>query len=365
MFNLMFDNLYNRARHLPPDERSSIVIGVLFVFVNLLLDSLFFVVFTLTDIRVMATFNVISLFIGLINMYIFICTKFKNLGLTLMIFDTCFYICFCSFLLGYDKNSIVLLPLMVLVTFSFFAKQPKFLAVNLGAIFITYAFNLHVKFFVDSMYQDVTSYVDFVNNMFAISGTIWFIFVSSKIETFVKSYTDKKIENLSKEANVDYLTGLKNRRFVEKFFDNRIIQPNTYIALADIDFFKKVNDSYGHDCGDFILKELSRILTKSFSTDDIICRWGGEEFLLYIKEDSTTNIDKKLNDFREEIEKNEFIYNGNSIHITITFGYTEINSEDTIKRNIKNADIALYYGKGTGRNKVVYFKDVLKNRSES
>ncbi len=360
MFKFIFDKLYSGTESLPPEERTSIVVGMLFVFVHFLLNLLFFFVFRFTGLLVMSGFNAISLLIALINMYVFIGTKFKTVGLTLMIYNISFYVCFSSFLLGYDKNAIVLIPLLILVSFSFFAEKPKFLAINLFAILIAYSFNIYVKYNVTSMYQDVTGYIDYVNNMFAILGTIWFIYVSSKVESYFKAYTARKMENLSEEANIDFLTGLKNRRYMENFLADMSEISDAYIVIGDIDFFKNINDTYGHNCGDYILKEISDMLTNSFKATDPICRWGGEEFLIYINDKPGLNVEEKLNDFRTSVEKNEFKYNDLSIHITITFGYSKINVSHDVNRNIRNADVALYYGKGTGRNRVVNFHDVLK-----
>ncbi len=360
MFTYIFDKLYNRASYLPPGERSAIVVGALFVLVHWLLDLTFFFVFMFTDLHVMSVFNGISMIIGLINIYIIVYTKFKDIGLTLMIFNTCFYIGFSSFLLGYDKSANVLIPLMILVTFYFYAKKTKLLTVNLLAIFFTYCFSLHVKYQVTSMYQEVSDYIDLVNNMFAILGTFWFIFAASKIEAYSKTYTERKIKNLSEEANIDYLTGLKNRRYMENFLKNTSIQTDAYLVIGDIDFFKKVNDTYGHSCGDYIIKETSKILSKSFSASNPVCRWGGEEFLVYVKNTPNLNIANILQDIRTKIEKKTFNYNDSSIHITITLGYTKISPNHDMHKNIRNADIALYYGKETGRNTVVNFQELLK-----
>ncbi len=355
MFKYIFDLLYKRAEYVPPEERTAIVIGVLFVLIHLMLDLLFFCVFTITSLPIMAALNAISIVISLINIYIFTNTKFKDFGLTLMIYNTCFYIAFSTFLMGYDKNANVLLPLMILITFNFYAKKPGLLSINLGAILISYCFNLYVKYDVTSIYQEVTAYADYVNNMFAILGTVCFIYANSKIEEYAKSYTDMQIQNLSAEANIDFLTGLKNRRYMENFLKDLPSQSDAYLVIADIDYFKEVNDTYGHECGDYVLKETSKLLNNSFESNDATCRWGGEEFLIFVKNVPHVQIEDKLNDLRIQIEKNEFLYGDLGVHITITFGYTMINYNHSIDKNIRNADIALYYGKRSGRNKVINF----------
>ncbi len=361
MFKSILVKLYNNAEDLPTEEITAIVVGTLLVFTQFTLNLVFLIIFTYSNIHFMATFNGISLIIGIINVYILLGLKLKNIGLTLMILNLCLYIATSSFLLGYDKNSIVLLPLMILVTFNFFATKPKLLLLNLSFIFAAYGFNIFVKYEVDSMYKDVTGYIDYVNNMFTIFGTISFIYVSGKIESFSKSYTDKRIEDLSIEANLDFLTGLKNRRYMETFFKVRSKQSNAYIVMADIDFFKKVNDTYSHNCGDYVIKEVSEMLTNSFKPSEPVCRWGGEEFLIYVKDEPYLKIEDKLNNLRKRIEQRDFKYTDLSIHITMTFGFTKINPNYEMSKNIRNADTALYYGKSTGRNKVTNFYNVPKN----
>ncbi len=364
MFEFIFDKLYSRAEYLPVEERTTIIIGVIFAFVRCLLDLLFLFIFIQSGLYVMASFNALSLLIGVLNIYIFLGTKFTNFALTLMILNTCLYIGFSTFLLGYDKNANILLPLMILVSFYFYSKNPKFLAINLFGVFFVYCFNLYVKYRVTSMYHDVADNIDYVNDIFAILGTFWFIYSTSKIEAYAKSYTDNKIKNLSVEVNQDYLTGLKNRRYMESFLSSNSFQPDAYLVLADIDFFKRINDNNGHNCGDHVLKEVSKILSSKFKVTDPISRWGGEEFLIFINNEPELDIKNLLDELRTQVEKHEFIYNGLSLYITITFGYTKINMNYNIEKNIRNADIALYYGKETGRNKVVNFQNVLKNEND-
>jgi diguanylate cyclase (GGDEF)-like protein len=129
------------------------------------------------------------------------------------------------------------------------------------------------------------------------------------------------------------------------------------IAMVDIDFFKKVNDTYGHNIGDMVLKELSQIFKKSVLENNIAFRFGGEEFLLFIPD---VNIaEKLLQDIKDKFENKIFSANSDSFNKTFSAGISFYKDDsDHIWQVIKNADIALYKAKDTGRNKIVLYKDI-------
>ena len=123
--------------------------------------------------------------------------------------------------------------------------------------------------------------------------------------------------------------------------------------MADIDHFKKFNDSYGHDCGDFVLQSLSKIITAQIRAKDSVCRWGGEEFLILVNDSQDIAIDV-ANRIRSAIEAYEFNYEGKALHVTITLGVSGYYSSAKVKTLIEIADKRLYKGKENGRNQVVY-----------
>ncbi len=157
-------------------------------------------------------------------------------------------------------------------------------------------------------------------------------------------------------ANVDPLTGLFNRRKMLELFELEIKRARRSrkpfaLAMADIDYFKKVNDTYGHECGDEVLRSISNILRKECREYDYICRWGGEEFLLlFIDTDLGTAGDiaeriRLLFENRENICMNDF-------KTTLSMGITEYRPELTSEQMIRNADDALYRAKKNGKNRV-------------
>lgn len=157
----------------------------------------------------------------------------------------------------------------------------------------------------------------------------------------------------------DPLTGLYNRRAgrieLSKYIDlaeASNFRKKVVVALGDIDFFKRINDTYGHDCGDLVLTKLSDIFVKHMDKNGIPIRWGGEEFLLVFKTDYKTAYGL-VESMVEEIRKTQFEYEGTTFHVTMTMGITEYKKKESIEEIVKRADDLLYKGKTGGRNQIV------------
>jgi len=155
------------------------------------------------------------------------------------------------------------------------------------------------------------------------------------------------------EANFDALTKIYNRNMFDRLIAQKIIvakkeKTSFVFILLDIDFFKKVNDTYGHLVGDDVLVTLSKLIQKHTRDSDLFARWGGEEFVLAfdVSLDRGMQITESL---RKHIEAEEFDIVKS---ITCSFGVTEFRSDDTIDTMLKRADEALYEAKETGRNRV-------------
>jgi diguanylate cyclase (GGDEF)-like protein len=167
-----------------------------------------------------------------------------------------------------------------------------------------------------------------------------------------------KIEQL---AMTDPLTKLSNRRHILSNIENEIVRSQRLkksfcIILCDIDHFKRFNDSWGHDCGDFILVSIANIFKNMLRNQDYIARWGGEEFLLVLPETTIEGAVFVAEKLRSRIEATDFHLHGNKFSVTLTFGVKLFSEETGVDGCIKQADEALYYGKETGRNKIVAFE---------
>lgn len=167
------------------------------------------------------------------------------------------------------------------------------------------------------------------------------------------------ILQLREASLTDELTGLMNRRGfknITKYEVNRFARTKkgfTFV-FCDIDHFKSVNDQYGHDCGDFVLKIIGKMLIDSLRDIDTSARWGGEEFVLLLPETDLEQAGIVLERIRKELEIFNFRYNENSYNITMSFGATHTNLPDKeVNTIIKKADENLYKAKNSGRNRVI------------
>ncbi len=165
-------------------------------------------------------------------------------------------------------------------------------------------------------------------------------------------------DKLRKLATLDPLTNLKNRRaFLEhcelkkRRADKRI--SCSALILGDIDFFKQINDSYGHECGDMVLEMVARKLEENLRTQDVISRWGGEEFLMMLPDCTLEEASGVAEKLRSKIAEHVLYCHGNAIETTISFGVTEYRRGTVLEDAIRRADKNLYQAKNTGKNRVI------------
>jgi diguanylate cyclase (GGDEF)-like protein len=173
----------------------------------------------------------------------------------------------------------------------------------------------------------------------------------------IYSHTVNKLEReLRQMAERDPLTGLYNRRKMMQLLSLAVdSEKNEKIAVAmlDADFFKKINDTYGHDAGDEVLKRLADILKNKDSGDGkfFICRWGGEEFfVLYKYEGTRESVIDEFEALRSTVEDSGVTYEDQKIRITVTIGLAFYHSGIQLNDLLKEADTLLYDGKASGRN---------------
>jgi len=173
--------------------------------------------------------------------------------------------------------------------------------------------------------------------------------------------TEKKLfENKIKELSIrDPLTNIYNRRYIFERLEIDLLRykrdENPFsIVIMDIDYFKNINDTFGHLAGDFILKEFTKIIADNLRIHDLLGRYGGEEFLVVVynngKKSAASLIERLLQIIREKI----FIFENNKIQFTFSAGIADTNDDDlSIKKLVDIADKRLYAAKESGRNKLV------------
>nr|WP_246540543.1 GGDEF domain-containing protein [sulfur-oxidizing endosymbiont of Gigantopelta aegis] len=173
-------------------------------------------------------------------------------------------------------------------------------------------------------------------------------------------------EELKRLSFTDVLTGLYNRRHFEDLMKTEIEMSlrhgdDNSLILIDIDFFKKINDSYGHDAGDIILKEVANNMKAQLRNTDILCRVGGEEFIVLCKRANIQNAMEIAEKLRSSVEKQKHIFQGKPINVTVSLGVAtipDIAKTITTTEFYKYSDLALYASKKTGRNKVTHYNDI-------
>ncbi len=169
----------------------------------------------------------------------------------------------------------------------------------------------------------------------------------------------ENIQAITNQSIRDFLTGLYNRRYFfkasSKYFKNAISEGEDFcIAMIDIDHFKKINDEFGHDTGDKAIINLADLLMSETSKDDIVARFGGEEFCILLKNISANDAIEKMQNIRKKVENSITISDKDEeIRYTISIGLATT-YEDTLEDTVNEADMHLYNAKESGRNKVVY-----------
>ena len=233
--------------------------------------------------------------------------------------------------------------------------------------FVNAGFVLVIRIITIMLYGKMASQIEMtlladklmqITNISAVFLSIIFVsYMFSQKDNEEESKLMKYNDLLKKEAYTDQLTGLFNRRRAMEYIKTvREEYPDKPISIAigDIDFFKKVNDTYGHDMGDEVLKDVAKIMVDACGKDAFLARWGGEEFLMVFPDCNGDDAYTHLEDVRRTIQKTAICVGGNKIHITMTMGLAEYDFNSDLQSTIKEADDKLYTGKANGRNQVVY-----------
>ena len=196
------------------------------------------------------------------------------------------------------------------------------------------------------------------NELLRIVNNKWMELIKQKGDQLSKVNENllKKTATLEEKASTDFLTQLNNRRKFDTIIEYEIKQIKRYndrdlsIVLLDIDNFKGINDTHGHDVGDLILQEIAKIVKLTLRQSDVACRWGGEEFAFALSETDIEDALLVCEKLRITIQNHTFV---NNLQITCSFGISQFRSTDEYPTLFKRADEALYRAKKTGKNKVV------------
>ncbi len=223
------------------------------------------------------------------------------------------------------------------------------------------AFIFSIGFLVIGIYGGITVLMDVFGGYFQFNSPVFYISVFSSIPLLLvyeaihekelllvreKDLREKEFIN----SMTDSLTSTWNQRYMSMIFNDRL--GHYSLALIDIDNFKSVNDTYGHLAGDFIIVGISKILSESVSEVDLICRYGGDEFVVILKDKGIDESLKIFEKLRMNIETFKFEYEKVSINVTISMGLVEETGNHSVEYVFNCADELLYKAKANGKNEI-------------
>lgn len=187
---------------------------------------------------------------------------------------------------------------------------------------------------------------------------------------YTVSHIDKLIRSLEKTSSTDYLTGIDNRFAAEKRLKKDIARSNRNnnvmtLILLDLDDFKRINDQYGHDIGDFCLKHVINIIKSDIRGSDWIARWGGDEIMLMLFDSDELFASTVLERISSSLEENSIPNSQGLITITISVGVCEYKSNYTFEQYFKKVDNALLEAKRRGKGQIVYSSKIESNAEQN
>jgi diguanylate cyclase (GGDEF)-like protein len=181
----------------------------------------------------------------------------------------------------------------------------------------------------------------------------------------------KRLMDTLRESNLrDAMTGLNNRRFLEEYVDTLVAtadrrEQHISVLMLDCDYFKQVNDSYGHEAGDAVLKAIAKAIQGCVRASDLVIRYGGEEFLVLLQDADGPNGDRVGEKIRAAVEKLSIEVPGGKLNKTVSVGVADYPEDaEGLWQAIKYADVALYKAKDRGRNQVLHFDTEMWEETE-
>lgn len=325
----------------------------------LLIHSLFLIFFACTRVHVMLTVNLFSILTYMCCIWL-IKKKYLNLNSAVTFLEVMIHMFLAVVCLGLDYGFqlyfLGCVPVVLYMDyFSVKLIQKHTHGIALSVVSgLLYFVTLFVARYREPLYVlsgEVAFWMRLINSVAVVVCIVGFL---SALE---RTATNTEAE-LEWQANHDKLTGMANRNYLLRQLQELYEAENLkdyWLAIMDIDDFKAINDVYGHNCGDYVLKSIATLIMEN-SKGMASCRWGGEEFVLVGREgaDGRENSGREvLEKIRRKAEEMDFIYEGTTIKRTITIGMAVHLEKQSIDEWINVADQKLYIGKNSGKNRLV------------
>lgn len=316
------------------------------------------VIFWRLGLPAIAAYNVVSV--------LFYCAMQKAVGkgyfrlaVTCIHLEVCVFVLVCTLNAGWGIGTPLYLIAMTSLTYFCPYKHkniPYFFAIMEMCLFLA------LMLYMDLIHPGYLEVSDtarlwlYLYNGCACFTIILYAAFSSKVSAAVsRKELQEENRSLSELANYDQLTGLLSRHAFRKKME-AIKGGSVVIALSDIDDFKKVNDTWGHNCGDLVLSESAELIRYLLGKDAEVCRWGGEEFIFLFRDMEVKTVVEKLRMLCKAIEKHPFHFEESELHITMTFGVSSGMEGMSMEALVNLADKRMYEGKIRGKNRVVFLE---------
>lgn len=270
----------------------------------------------------------------------------------------------CMLTIGEEANfylyAIAILPIAIYVLFFscnirvFFRTVVIFvitaIALIAGSLIAVDCFDIYPYF---PLTYDEIYMLRLVNMIFtALMLIVFSMLFSLEVYSLLKKLRQAN-RDLEYTATHDALTGLYNRHSLKPVYEDVMGECGSFcVALGDVDDFKKINDTYGHDCGDAALKAIANIMLGGVSEGEIACRWGGEEILLILR-GSREECLERLERIQDKVRGAEIPHDDGAVRLTMTFGFAHGAEEGSFDKLISSVDKRLYRGKKNGKNRIV------------
>lgn len=318
------------------------------------------VVFFLYGIPLMVFFNICSVILYISVQWRLNSRKFE-IRIIIVLLEIMLHATLATLFLGWDYGFAI--QLLCIVPMMFYSSAYKLRISFFLASLATVAF-IVLRLQAPAMVCESIDGFASLETIYLINSIICFVSAISFSGLFVyqiisiNRQLSQKNNELQRLADMDVLTGLMNRRSMYKQLETAVEERSRLdgifaVAICDIDDFKYINDRYGHDCGDKVLVQVSALIASMIYPDDAVARWGGEEFLLLMHDSSIESVRRRLEAICSAIADSSYDYNGEKVHVTMTFGVQDSENEMSYDQLIVKADKQLYIGKKSGKNRVV------------
>lgn len=325
---------YRRARFILTCGLMSLAVLLLYIISSLLGGNYLF-----------AKVSCIGFFLILVAIYRVIKNRDSKVTILLIICCVCFFVFISLFYGKKESYSLVWMAAVPVITY--------YLLGSHKGLWLNSFFLLFLLIFLFSLPRSVLSPLSIVNVMFCMLLLVVMLYCYEKSREVTQSALEEKQLELERACSTDALTGVYNRMKIDRIAEETFASQGTpsanrfHLILIDIDHFKQVNDSFGHQQGDLALKAVAAFLREQCGPESEIARWGGEEFLIFLKGHTTEQAVRLTESLCTGVEQLHF---QNGMKVTISIGLAAFRAGDSYDTLLGRADSCLYRAKSGGRN---------------